>query len=102
MKTKSVKAVVEQPKRVARGSLRRMVQWLVCKIMGHKWDEAALHYVGMAYCERCGYEQPCGPTEPWTLANWLWWKRVKLSGWLYRTKLKVRGWLPRRDDDVPF
>lgn len=48
MKTKSVKAVVEQPKRVARGSLRRMVIWLREIVWAYRvkkcWREAEGDY----------------------------------------------------------
>ena len=82
--------------------LERVVKWLACKICGHRWDEDALMYVAMAYCKRCGYEQPCGPTEPWTLANWIWWRRHRLRIWWRGIREKVRVWMRPHDDDVPF
>ena len=83
-------------------SLARLVRRFWCRIVGHKWDEDAITYGCMAYCLRCHYEQECGPSEPWTLANWLWWRKQKLSSWYWRLRGRIRQWRNQPPDDIPF
>ena len=83
-------------------SLARLVRRFWCRIVGHKWDEDAITYACMAYCLRCHYEQECGPSEPWTLANWLWWRKQKLSSWYWRLRGRIRQWRNQPPDDIPF
>lgn len=73
-----------------------------CRVVGHRWNYGGLTYYAIADCERCGYQQPCGPTEPWTLANWIWWKRQSLWWFWYNAKSRLLSWWRSPNDDVPF
>ena len=69
MKSKSVQDVTEQSQRVARGSLRRVVQWLRRKCCRHQFALCDQQLTGIQEQER--------PADNATYADWMQWHQSR-------------------------